>query len=538
MSKRFVVAITSVIVCVCSFVFFTRKQKNNLVYIENLGCDIKTLNPTACCDLPSNRVILDIFEGLLDYDKDGNLVPTGCEKYEISDDGLTYKFFLRKNAKWSNGDNVTAEDYIYSFKRSLDPKTLSQSFLEQLFDIKNARPISKGEIDKEELGAYADDTYTLRIELEKPNAEFLYYITLPIYMPIHKKSVEKYGLSAFSKIENIVCNGAYVIKSWTKDNNITLEKNKHYWDKDNVNIEKVKFLAVNDSSVDLNNFRTNNVHMTYAIPPKDSKEYKKEFGDKFKEYSTLTLHRLILNMKKEKFQDIKVRKALSVILDRDKIAKVLFAKPSYTIIPENSYNNEFKDDVNDFEDFDWKNIDMEERINLAKSLLEEAGYNKENPLTIDIYLCTGDIMKKIANTLQDIFTKNLDGLIKCTVSFNDWNTYLENTSRGKFDIMWSCWIADYDTPSDFSMLCYSENNNNYGFYKDADFDYNYKASFASNIEDYINYQRKCNKIATQSYCIIPFMIENRRRLFSDKVEGFLTNALDRIKTKNLKFKKK
>ena len=521
------------------FTIFYKKnvndKKNKEYYIENLGPSVVTLNPLDCCDFSSVRVIYDIYEGLVDYDNDGNIINTGCESYEKSDDGLTYIFHLRKNLKWNNGDELTAEDYVYSLRRCLNPKTLCKTFIEQLFDIKNAKSISKGELPVEELGVYADDKYTLRIELENPNSEFIYYVTLPVYYPVHKKSIEKYGLSAFSKVENIVSNGAYNIKSWVSNSNITLEKNNNYWDKDNVSIKKVKFLMIADGSVDLNTFRSGHEDMTaYALPRKSIEEYKKEFGDQCQIYDVLCQHRIVFNLNKEKYKNINIRKAFSVALDREKMVKTLInCSPSYTIIPENTGNGIFKDDIKDFEEFDWIYKDIKERDEIARNLLIQEGYSKENPLKIDIYLFSNDDMKKIGSVLQDIFTRAFDGLVICTLSFDDWSTYLSNITKHNFDIAWSCWIADYNTPSNLSMLYYSSNDNNYGLYKDEDFDYNYQQSLVSNYDDYIMYQKNCNKIATQSFCAIPFTIEKRIRLLKSNIKGFKGNVLDRIKTKLL-----
>ena len=535
MNKKIISCAISLIIIIISMFFFKRGSKKSDYYIENLGPSVVTLNPLNCCDFSSIRVIYDIYEGLVDYDNNGEIINTGCTSYEKSDDGLTYIFHLRKNAKWCNGDDVTAEDYVYSLRRCLDPKTLCQSFIEQLFDIKNAKSIYKGELNVEKLGVFADDKYTLRIELENSNSEFIYYVTLPVYYPVYRKSIEKYGLSAFFKVDNIVSNGAYIIKSWIPNGYIILEKNDKYWDKNNVKIKKVKFLMISDGSVDLNTFRSGNEDMTaYALPRKKIEDYKKEFGDQCQVYDVLAQNRIVFNLKKEKYQDIKVRKAFSIALDREKIVKTLITcSPSYTIIPENTSNGIYKDDIKDFEEFDWIDKSIRERNKLAQDLLKEAGYSKENPLKIDIYLFSNDDMKKVGTTLQDIFTRAFEGLVICTLSFDDWSTYLDNLIKGNFDIVWSCWIADYNTPSSLSMLYYGGNDNNYGFYKDEDFDYNYKKSLTSNKEDYIKYQKKCNKIATQSFCAIPFSIDKRIRLVKSNIKGFKGNVLDRIKTKLL-----
>ena len=533
MKKKVIYCAISLMILLLSIIFFKKGSGKRDYYIENLGPSLVTLNPSNCCDSSSARVIFDIYEGLVDYDIDGNIIPTGCTSYEKSGDGMTYKFHLRKDCKWSNGDDVTAEDYVYSLRRCLNPKTLCQSFIEQLFDIQNAKSISKGELNVEELGVFADDKYTLRIELENPNSEFIYYLTLPVYYPVHRKSIEKYGLNAFSKVENIVSNGAYIIKSWVPNSHVILEKSDKYWDKDNVKMNKVKFLMIPDGSVDLNSFRSGNEDVTsYALPRKKFEDYKKEFGDQCNIYDVLAQNRLVFNLKKEKYQDINVRKAFSIALDREKIVKTLITcSPSYTIIPENTNNGIFKDDIKDFEEFDWINKNIKERNKLAQDLIIEAGYSKENPLKIELYFPSGDKNNITASALQDIFTTAFEGLVVCKLTFNDWATFLANCKKGEYDICNMNWGADYATPSNFTMLYLSSNTHT--CCNDEDFDYNYYESMKSNTEDYIEYQRKCNKIASELYVTMPYQLSKRARLIRNNVKGYKSNALDRYKTKQL-----
>jgi oligopeptide transport system substrate-binding protein len=205
-----------------SFLVFKKSIKGGNVYIENIGSDIPTLNPHNCSDISSNRVMLDIYEGLVDYDQDLNIVSTGCKSYEIQNENKTFIFHLRENAKWSNGDAITADDYVYSYRRAVDPNTLAQVYIEQMYDIVNAKEIINGNINKEELGVYADDKYTLRIELENPNSEFIYYLTLPIFLPVYRPNIEKYGISTFAKVDNIVCNGPYMMKSFIHNSHVIL----------------------------------------------------------------------------------------------------------------------------------------------------------------------------------------------------------------------------------------------------------------------------------------------------------------------------
>ena len=537
--------VTGLIIFISSFLIFKfvfRSNKNNKkTYIENIGMDVTSLNPHIMNDGTSIRVSYDIYEGLLSFTNSGELIKTGCKDYEISDDNMTITLHLRENVKWANGDNLTAEDYVYSLRRAVDPNTLATGFIGNLNDIKNAKAIIKGDLNKEELGVYADDKYTLRIEFENPNSEFINYLTLPIFYPIHKNTVEKYGLGAFSKPDAIMCNGPYKITKLVHNDNIILEKNENYWDKDNVKIEKVKFLMITDGSVDLNTFRTGNEHMTYYnIPARDKSEYIKEFGDKYKDYTVLCQYKLFFNFNLEKYKDIRVRKALNIAMNRDSICEKVIktAKPSYSVIHENVYNNEFENDIYKLEEYSWIDLSVEEKNKMARELLLEAGYSQEKPLTIEILTRSDELHKNIASAIQDIYNKAFNGLVKCNLIFNDVATWLNQLKKGDYDMSIARWAADYNLVTNFSMLLVSDNTMNFGRYNNNEVDELFYDSFKYSLEEYIEKQHELIKIAALDYPIVPFAKLSRQRLISDKITGynFENNILDRYSTKYLSFK--
>ena len=538
--------IMGLILVVCSYFFYkffiNSKKNNKKIYIENLGSDVKTLNPLYISDGTSFRVSFDIYEGLISYNQKGEIKCDGCKSYEVLNDNKTYIFHLRENAKWSNGDNVTAEDYVYSLRRAVDPITTATDYLSCLFDIKNAKAIIEGSLNKEELGVYADDKYTLRIELENSNFEFLDYVTIPIFLPMHKPTVDKYGLSAFSKPEAIMYNGPYKIQSWVPNNNMVLVKNENYWDKKNVSIEKVKFLMITDGSVDLNTFRTKNEHMTYYnIPNREKSEYVKEFGNKYKNYNMLCQYKIVFNLNNHKYSDIRVRKAFNLAMDRDKLCyKVIkSAVPSYSVIHEDIYNGEFKNDITNLEEYSWMKLSMNERNEMARELLKEAGYSKENPLKIELSLRSDEFHKNIGSSIQDIYNKAFDGLVVLELVFNDLSTHLNIVSKNQFDMTVLRWIADYNLPSNYTMLLVSDNSLNFGKYSNSELDNLYYDSLVCSKDEYLEKQHEVVKIAALEYPIVPFALTTRQKLVSDEIEGFdcENNILDRYSTKDLKFKK-
>ena len=539
--------IIGVILVICSYFFYKiflgSKKNNKKIYVENLGSDVKTLNPHYMGDGTSFRVSFDIYEGLLSYNQKGELRCDGCKSYEVSEDNKTYIFHLRENAKWANGDNVTAEDYVYSLRRAVDPITTATDYLSCLFDIKNAKAIIEGSLNKEELGVFADDKYTLRIELENSNFEFLHYVTIPVFLPIHRPTIEKYGLSSFSKPEAIMANGPYKVQSWVPNNNMILVKNENYWNKNNVSIEKVKFLMITDGSVDLNTFRTGNEHMTYYnIPNREKSEYIKEFGNKYKSYKMLCHYKIAFNLNNPKYSDIRVRKAFNLAMDRDNLCyKVIkSAVPSYSVIHENIYNGKFENDVKDLEEYSWINLSMEERNKMARELLMEVGYSKENPLKVELSLRSDEFHKNIGSSIQDIYNKAFGGLVKIELIFDDLTTHLDKVCKNQYDMAVFRWIADYNLPSNFSMLLVSDNSMNYWKYSNNYVDNLYYDSLLCSNDEYVEKQHELVKTAALDYPLVPFALITRQKLVSDDIEGFdcENNILDRYSTKDLKFKKK
>ena len=510
--------------------------------VENIGADVSTLHPHKIDDGVSWRVSNDIYEGLVEYDHNSNIVLSGAESYTVSEDNKTYIFNLRKDAKWSNGDDVTADDYVFSLRLCVNPLTLGQSYLENVLVIKNADMIVKGNISPSELGVYADDKYVLRFELESSNCEFLDYLTLPIFLPIHKATYDKFALSTFTSTDKIVGNGPYKIVSWVRNNYMVLVKNENYWNKGNVNIERVKFLMIEDGATDLNTFRTGNEHISNInIPIMSKAEYIKEFGDKYKRNNVLYQLRLLFNCKNTKFNDIRVRKALYIGTNRNKISKVVLkdATPAYTIVHEEIANNEFINDINNFSEFDdWKNMNANELQEYACELLRQAGYSVEKPLEITILSDSGSFFKNISTALQANFNDDFKGLVVCKVEFVDWKTFLDRMNKLQFELINSRWICDYNLPSNFTSLYLGNSQSNYSAYKNPKYDFLYYGSIVSSTKDgYFKLQHECNKIATCEYASIPYSLFYYQRLVSDEVDGYYTdnNILGRYSTKYVRF---
>lgn len=536
--SRLIVKICAALTAACAIItykwFSASKTRKCKVLVENLGNNIPTFNPHNINDLASLRIAYDIYEGLIRYNINGELVLTGATRYEVSDDFKKYTFYLRENAKWTNGDPVTADDYVFSYRRAL---VLAKFYDSLLYPIKNAKKVKAGDIDPSELGVYADGKFKLVIELEEPNSEFIHYVTLPIFLPTHKKNFENDPIG-FSNYRNIVSNGAYKIKKYVMNDKIILEKSEKYWDKDNVKIDEAVFLMITKGTVDLNSFRAGEIDITYyELPAYDAERYIKEFGSMYKIYDVLEQDKLVFNMKNNKLKDIRVRKALSMAIDRNKLNTAILknSMPSYAIIPENMQNGKYKDDIKGLDSFKWINATDKERCDEARELLKSAGYSTKNKLNIEIYSYTSELNKKVIEAIKDMYESTFDGVVTCDLRFDDWSAFEDNVLKGKFEIIGTSWIADYNLPSNFTMLYTTNNVGNHGFVSEKSYDDLYMEGLRCSGTDCENIQHLLNAVGTNGYYVSPYSIKSHRRLVSDKVIGFNTvnNKLERYITKDL-----
>lgn len=532
-----------IILILAGLIVFKYSNNNNNkeeCYIENIGTDVPTFDPHKITDNVSWRVAMDLYEGLVGYNQKGEIVLLGAEKYEISEDGKVYTFFLRKNAKWSTGDPVTAEDYVYSFQKALTPNTLGDYF-EQLLLIKNAESIKNGVQDPSMLGVDAIDDFTLKIELEHPCIEFIHYLTLWIAAPLCKQVVSQNENGWLANPKLIPTNGAYKIEEYIPNGHVLLTKNNFYWNIKNVKINEVKFLMIGDKNADINKFTTGGEHVTYNNLPGENKIFfKNKYKNEYVNYDTLGQGKLSINIKKDKFKDLRVRKALFMTVDRttlvNKILKQGFV--SYLPILESMNDGFFSSLLEENEEFSWLHLDFKERVLIAKDLLIKSGFSRDFPLKFTLaFPTTRD--KRIFEFFQSTWNTVFDGLVVCDLLSEEWKVFLLNQSNGKYEICHSDWMADYNLPSCFTMLYTTDNGCNFTYFSNEKVDLLYKESLgAKSKEEYLKKQKEIAKIVMENYVGIPYSGFKFSRLVSNKIGGldFLNNTLDRFSSKDLYFK--
>ncbi|WP_350316698.1 oligopeptide ABC transporter substrate-binding protein OppA [Pectobacterium aroidearum] len=437
-------------------------EKQELV--RNNGAEVSSLDPHKIEGVPESNVSRDLLEGLVISDVNGKTVPGVAESWD-NKDFKVWTFHLRKDAKWSDGSPVTAQDFVYSWQRLADPKTASPyaSYL-QYGHLLNIDDIIAGKKSPDTLGVKALDDHTFEVTLSEAVP---YFYKLPVYAamsPVNKTAIEKFG-DKWTQPQNWVGNGAYKLKEWVVNEKLVLERNPQYWDNAHTVINKVTYLPISSEVTDVNRYRSGEIDMTYnQLPIELFQKLKKEIPDEVKVNPYLCTYYYEINNQKPPFNDVRVRDALRMGLNQDILTNKVKNQgdiPAYGFVPP--YIDGFKAQTPEW--FTWS---QEKRNEEAKKLLAEAGYTAQKPLTLNLLYNTSDLHKKIAIAAASIWKQNIGVDVK--LENQEWKTFLSSRHQGSYDIARGGWCADYNEPSTFLNSMLSDSSSNTAHYKSKEFD--------------------------------------------------------------------
>ncbi|KFX07410.1 peptide ABC transporter substrate-binding protein [Pectobacterium betavasculorum] len=437
-------------------------EKQELV--RNNGAEVSSLDPHKIEGVPESNVSRDLLEGLVIADVNGKTSPGVAESWD-NKDFKVWTFHLRKDAKWSNGEPVTAQDFVYSWQRLADPKTASPyaSYL-QYGHLLNIDDIIAGKKSPETLGVKAIDDHTLEVTLSEAVP---YFYKLPVYVamsPVNKTAIEKFG-DKWTQPQNWVGNGAYKLKSWVVNEKMVLERNPQYWDNAHTVINQVTYLPIASEVTDVNRYRSGEIDMTYnQLPIELFQKLKKEIPDEVKVNPYLCTYYYEINNQKPPFNDVRVRDALRMGLSQDILTNKVKNQgdiPAYGFVPP--YIDGFNAQTPEW--FTWSQAKRNEE---AKKLLAEAGYTKQKPLTFNLLYNTSDLHKKIAIAAASIWKQNIGVDVK--LENQEWKTFLNTRHQGTYDVARGGWCADYNEPSTFLNSMLSDSSSNTSHYKSKEFD--------------------------------------------------------------------
>lgn len=504
------------------------REDGTTVFRRGNGAEPGTLDPHAARGVPAANILRDLYEGLVSISPTGEVEPGGAASWQVSDDKQTYTFDLRENAQWSNGEPVTASDYVYGLRRAVDPATASP-YAQLHTPIVNAAAIIDGDKPPETLGVRALDKHRLEIRLDAPTPYFLGTLAHPSSFPVYRPAVERYG-AAFTQPGNAVTNGAYTIASWRVNSMIALTRNRHYWDNANTAIDRVEYYPIVDANSELSRYQAGELDWGAMIPPSRLDAARKHVPDQLKIVPTLGVYYYGLNVTHPPFANApKLRRALSMAIDRQVIVDKITRGdeiPAYGWIPPV---------VDDYKGarFEWADLSDADREARAKQLYHEAGYSDDKPLQVEIRYNSNEGNKKIASVIQAMWRSVLG--VEVTLRNEEWKVYLDSVRSGRDTEAYRlAWIGDYDDPNTFFELMNSGFGLNGTGYASAEYDrlQEQQAHMPDGPERRDVMQKAEARLLADSP-VIPIYFYTSKYLVKPYVEGFEGNPLDIYYSKDL-----
>ena len=492
-----------------------------IVLNRSIGPEPESVDPQRASSTQAQHVIRDVFEGLLSYSPDGEVVGGVAERWEMSDDTLEYTFWLRPDARWSNGDPVTAEDFVFSLRRLVDPATAA-FYAKNLSPVANASAIVAGEMPPDSLGVEAVGPLELHIRLEQPTAHFLLLLTQPPAFPVNAKSIARHG-DRFVRPENLISNGAYTLEGWTLGSIMDLKRNELYWNNANTAIDEVRYHVAPQPSSELDRYLAGELDITSTVPSASFERMKRERPNELRVAPTLSVYYYGFNMSHPELGDNpKLREALSLAVDRESLAAKVVARgesPAYSFVAPGTDNYEPAK-------FYYASMTRDEREQRARRLYAEAGYTEEKPLEVEVRYNSSETHQRIALAIREMWREVLG--FEAELRSEEFRVLLANVAaREVTEIFRLNWTADYDDAYSFlSILETGASYNSFGW-SNKEFDKLLESAAAqSDMAARRLLMEEAEHIVLREHPMIPLYFYVGEHMVSPKVQGWRDNMLD------------
>lgn len=486
--------------------------------------ELSSIDPSKATDSESFDMLGNSMEGLYRLGKNSKVEPGIARSTKISKNKLHYTFTLRKGAKWSNGDEVTAKDFVYSWKRTIDPKTGSS--YSYLFDgVANSNDIINGKKSPTTLGIKADGKYKLSVTLDKQVPYFKLLMGFPVFFPQNEKAVKKYGSNYGTESKYMVYNGPFVMKNWTGSNlSWKFKKNNDYWDKKNVKLSGINFKVNKSPSTAYNLYQSGKSDMS-QLSTEQARQLNKKPGFTVEKSGQMTY--LEFNQKQAAFKNTKIRQALSLAINRKQLAGKIMGEGTEIptgIVPNGLAKNNGTDFSKEAKTDDLRYSESEAK-RLFNEGLAEIGQSK---LRFTLLGADTDQSKDVTAYIQSQLEQHLGSdKIRVDVSNVPLKTRLSRSRAGNFDVVAANWVADYTDPISFMELFTTGNEYNDGSWSNSQYDELIKAAKTTDAADpdkRWNDMVKASKILSKDMGVSPLYQQNSPEMIRPKVKGLIVNS--------------
>ena len=523
MLKKTILLLLSAVMVITLFTACGSDKGGTKPIVYNMGATPKTIDPQLNSAVEAGSVIVHCFEGLTRKDAEGRIIPGIAEKWEMNEDGTKFTFYLR-DAKWSDGKPVTADDFVYAWRRAVDPESECE-YAYQLWYIKNGEAITNGEMSPEELGVKALDEKTLEVELEAPCSYFLQLTSFPTLFPVRQDVIEEHGEGWANDPETYITNGPMVVTEFVVNEKIVMKKSDTYWDKNSIKADELVFTMIDDQASELSAFEAGEIDFADSIPAEEIPRLYEE--GKLIIKPQLGTYFFCLNVEKEPLNDPKVRKALALAIDRQYIidhAAKNFAIPAYAWVPPGMPDVE---EGTDFREVGGNYIgeNFDQNVAEAKKLMEEAGFpNGEGFPELTLLYNDGAGHKAIAEAVQDMWKNNLGINIK--LDSQEWAVFQETRNQGNYEIARHGWIGDYLDPMTMLDMWISSSGQNDSRWKNSEYDELIDlAKKSGDQKERMEAMHKAEEIIMTEMPIIPVYYYTDTYLINPDIEGFVYDPL-------------
>lgn len=489
---------------------------------RGISAKVDTLDPHRSSAKWENIVISDMFVGLMTITPDREVIPGVAQSWETSEDGLTWTFNL-KETQWSDGEPLTADDFVYAFRRIQNPEIASQ-YSSLLYIVKNAAAVNSGDLPPEELGVRAIDDYTFEITLEEPAPYLPGLLTHYTTYPVPEHIVEQYG-EAWIQADNIEVNGPYKLAYWRTGDQLVTEKNPLYYEADELCFDRVAYFEIEDAAAVERRIEAGDLDINNGFDGGRTEELEAKFPGWVRTTPGLITTYWTFNSSQAPFDDVRVRKALSLALDREFIVDRVLTPgyvPAYSFVPPkmSNYNTE-RPEVG------FVDMSREERLAEARSLLEGAGFGPDNQLTFEFIHRSTDDNPKAAPVAQANWNE-IAPWVDAQILRQDTKVLYARLRQSDFEVADGAWVADFDDPVNFLYLLDTDTGQqNYGRYSNPEYDALLaEASRTRDLQARAEIFADAEAMMLEDYPITPMWVQVTKNLVDPELTGWAENAQD------------